>query len=94
MLGKEHLTEEKKSIILDLLDGDENAYNQFKRFRDKDLEKKIRGEIDEATDELLDTDFKEEYEKALAAVDDICRRAWEQACEDMGYSIEEFPSKY
>jgi len=81
-------------VILEILGGDKDAYEEFLRFKDKKAEKEMRLNIEDRTNEILDHEMKREYQDALDIVDKVYRKAWEMACEDLDMNVEEFPSKY
>ena len=79
--------------LLKLL-GSQQAVDEFKRFRDKDNQRKIRKEIEYKVEDMLADQLKPENDAAIEKLNKVYRKAWTLACKALGYEEQEFPSKY
>ena len=79
--------------LLKLL-GDQKTVEEFKRFRDKENQRKLRKEVEFKVEDILAEELKEENEKAIETLNKVYRKAWTLACKELGYDEAEFPSKY
>lgn len=83
-----------EELLLEALGGDQGALDEFKRFQSREVERKIRKEIELTARELLEGELSNENEEALEILNKVYRKAWSVACKNLNYSEEEFPSKY
>ena len=91
---KEQPKEELSNATLLGLLGTQEAVNEFKRFRDKENQRKIRRDIEYQVEDILADQLKAENEKAIENINKVYRRAWALACKALGFDEAEFPSKY
>lgn len=87
-------TEHPDKILLEALGGDKELLEGFRRFQNKEKQREIRKEIEIKTQEILDGELQEENDKAIEIWNKVYRKAWSIACEDLGMSEPEFPSRY
>ena len=80
-------------VLLKLL-GSQQAVDEFKRFRDKDNQRKIRKEIEYKVEDILADQLKAENDAAIEKLNKVYRKAWTMACKEQGVYEDEFPSKY
>ena len=90
----ENPEEREQNELIKELGYDEKLIGEFRRIKSKEVAREVRAQVEDLTNEILDEDLKEENEKAIEVMNAVYRKAWGMACEDLGYSQEEFPSKY
>ena len=86
--------EHSDELLLEALGGDKKLLEDFRRFQSKEKQRQIRKEIEIKTQEILDGELREENDKAIEIWNKVYRKAWALACEALGRSEEEFPSRY
>jgi len=74
--------------------GDEKTADEFIRFRDKELQRETRKEIEFKVEDILEGALKTEYDTKMEAVNKVYRKAWSMACKELELDEAEFPSKY
>ena len=88
------ITEETPDVTLLKLLGSQQAVDEFKRFRDKDVQRKNRKEIEYKVEDILAEQLKDEYDTVLERLNKVYRKAWTIACKELELPEEEYPSKY
>jgi len=90
----EKTPKDKNKILLELLDGDKKALEDFHRFQDREEQRHVKRELELKTQDILESDLKKENEKAIEGLNVVYRKAWTKACKDRGVDEAEFPSRY
>lgn len=86
--------EDEEYGILEIILGSKKDVEEFITFVDKDRQKKILKKIATGVNKLIKEELEDEYDEAEEAVNQILRKAWSMACDDLGHKESEFPCKF
>ena len=80
--------------LLDALGGDDKLLKDFRRFQDKEEQRKVKRNLELKTQDILESELQEENAMAIEELNKVYRKAWTMACKELEQDEAEFPSRY